>query len=196
MSTGRPSLLTADRQKRIVDAIALGNYSEQAAQAAGISRRTYHRWMERGATEDHRLAELDIDPTEHPEELDDTEAPYWHFRHAVEKARADAELAAIARIVEAGDGYEVRKERRIERANGDVEVTVETSRRRDWQALAWVLERTRPERFSRRTLHEVTGSEGGAVEVSLSQARSEAREEIEAFLDQQREIAELPEVEA
>jgi hypothetical protein len=191
--TGRPTLLTDKRQETIVQAIQLGSYNEQAAVAAGISKRTFHRWMERGANEDRRLADLDIDPTEQPETLNDTEAPYWHFRHAVEKARAQAELAAIAMIVEAGEGYEVRKERRIEKANGDVEVTIETSRRRDWQALAWMLERTRPARYSRRTTVEHSGPEGGAVELSLSEARIQARQEIESFLDQQREIQALPE---
>jgi len=191
--TGRPSLLTPDRQQRIVTAIQNGAYAETAALTAGVSKRTYYRWMERGQAEEQRCIDQGHDPDQDPDLLDPAEATYWHFRQAVEKGQAAAELAAVSRIIEAGDGYEIRKERRIERANGDVEIVIETQQRRDWQAHAWWLERTRAARYSRRTQHEVMGVDGGPLAVSLTETRAKAREQILAFLDQAKEIQELPE---
>lgn len=44
----RPSKLTADLRQRICADIRAGSQVEEAAEAAGISRRTLHRWMTRG----------------------------------------------------------------------------------------------------------------------------------------------------
>ena len=45
----RSSKLTPERQEQIVNLIQAGNYASQAAQAAGIGERTYHRWMQFGS---------------------------------------------------------------------------------------------------------------------------------------------------
>lgn len=45
----RPSKLTPSLERRICKAIAGGERLEDAAAAAGISRKTLHRWMARGA---------------------------------------------------------------------------------------------------------------------------------------------------
>lgn len=75
----RPSKLTPEVQKRIIDAIRAGNYAAQAARSAGIGSSTFYRWMEQGATEDA------------PQELRE-------FRDSVKKAEAEAEVAAVAII--------------------------------------------------------------------------------------------------
>lgn len=83
---GRPSKLTEEVQKRIVDAIALGNYLDTAAQYGNVNPSTFHRWMERGSRED-------------------AEEPYASFYEQVEQAKAAAEVRAIARIqAAANDG--------------------------------------------------------------------------------------------
>jgi transposase-like protein len=78
--TGRPTKLTPEVKERIVRAIRAGNYGEVAARAAGISRSTYYRWMERGR---------------------EGEAIYCDFADAVSGAEADAEVEAVARIRQA-----------------------------------------------------------------------------------------------
>lgn len=48
----RPTKLTPDVQKRLVDAISAGSYFEPACAYAGIAYSTFRTWMERGAQED------------------------------------------------------------------------------------------------------------------------------------------------
>lgn len=67
------------------------------------------------------------------------------FRDAVQEAEADAKVGALARIQKAG-------------------------REGTWQADAWYLERKYPREFGRR-IHEVSGPEGGSVEVADARAR-------------------------
>lgn len=84
--SGRHPKLNDDVQKRIVDAIMLGNYLDTAAAYGGINPSTFHRWMEKGGRED-------------------AEEPYASFFEAVEHAKASAEVRAIARIqAAANDG--------------------------------------------------------------------------------------------
>jgi hypothetical protein len=77
----------------------------------------------------------DSDPEEHP----DWEI-YRQFRDAVEGARAEAERRFLGIIADAaGDGT--------------------------WQAAAWFLERSAPQRWGRFNRIEVTGADGGPVQV-------------------------------
>lgn len=65
---------------------------------------------------------------------------YTEFSEAVLRARAEAEAAMVANI-------------RLHARNGD------------WKADAWLLERSRPERWGRVNRHELTGAGGGAIRV-------------------------------
>jgi hypothetical protein len=44
----RPSKLTPEVEKKIIDAIRTGNYYEAACAYAGINYTTFYRWMEKG----------------------------------------------------------------------------------------------------------------------------------------------------
>lgn len=46
--TGRPSKLTPETQKRILEALSVGTTYELACQYAGISYETFRRWMNTG----------------------------------------------------------------------------------------------------------------------------------------------------
>ena len=51
-AVGRPTELTEELSKQIFSAILAGNYRYVAAQAAGVSMRTFERWMKRGLETD------------------------------------------------------------------------------------------------------------------------------------------------
>lgn len=80
---------------------------------------------------------------ENGDELTDRDRLYWDFLGAVEKARADAVL---------------RNLNVIQRAAQDG----------SWQASAWFLERTNPRKWGRTETVEITGAEGGPIEIAHS----------------------------
>jgi hypothetical protein len=87
---GRPTLLDDDRLEAITNALRNGAYIDHAAQAAGISTRTYHGWMERGRTERDRInAGLAPDPDE---------APFVQLLHSVERAQSEAAVDLLGEI--------------------------------------------------------------------------------------------------
>jgi transposase len=73
---GRPSKLTPEVKKRLLDAIRAGNYFEPACVYAGITYRTFRNWMERG--EEAKSGE------------------YFQFFHEVTRAEAEAEARMVA----------------------------------------------------------------------------------------------------
>ena len=80
------------------------------------------------------------------------DAIYFEFLKMVEKAMADAEVEDVAIIKNAS--------------------------RKQWQAAAWMLERKFPDRWGRRDHVELTGKDGGPVEIS---AREKVEKQIEAM---------------
>lgn len=78
---GRPTLLNADVQTRICNALRTGNYREAAARYGGISMETFTEWMARG---------------EGREKNRKPNAAYVQFALAVHQAEADAEIAIVA----------------------------------------------------------------------------------------------------
>lgn len=79
---GRPSKLTPESAKKIVDAIAAGNYLEVAAAHGGVVYSTLNEWMKKGERA--------------------TTGDYREFYESVKRAEADAEMLRIARISKAG----------------------------------------------------------------------------------------------
>lgn len=79
---GRPSKLTPEIQRDIVDLVKTGNYFETAANACGIGNSTARRWLYDGARQ--------------------KTGKYRRFRDAVVKAEAFAEASAVSRIRQHG----------------------------------------------------------------------------------------------
>jgi hypothetical protein len=76
-------------------------------------------------------------------EIPENELIFWHFWQAIEKARADAAIRNVGIIQKAAqDGQ--------------------------WQAAAWYLERTNPRKWGRHETVEITGADGGAIQVEHS----------------------------
>ena len=72
-------------------------------------------------------------------EPDEAETPYREFREVIEKARASAEIGHVANITRAAsDGT--------------------------WQASAWFLERSHPQKWGRINRTEISGPSGGPIE--------------------------------
>jgi hypothetical protein len=80
---GPPDGLTADAERRIVQAVRAGATREVAAAAAGVSRRTLQRWLARGVA-------------------DDAPDRFLRFAVTVGEAGAQREVEALARIALAG----------------------------------------------------------------------------------------------
>lgn len=78
------------------------------------------------------------------------EAVYLHFWQEVQKARAEAEVRHVANITTAAN-------------NGT------------WQASAWWLERTRPEKYGRKLVTEVSGPDKGPIQVEITPEALERR---------------------
>lgn len=70
----------------------------------------------------------------------ETDPRYAEFRDAVETAKAEAEAALVA--------------------------TIRAAAPTNWQAAAWILERTRPDRYTRRVEH--AGPGGGPVKIETT----------------------------
>lgn len=145
---GRPSKIDPNRADRIVALLRTGCTIANAAQAGGIDEGTFYRWMNRGA--EHRAP-----------------AAFRDFREQVLRARAEAEASAVAEVRKGARGGDVLERRTITHRDGRVE-TVERLQPADWRASAWFLERSRAKDWGRRTLVELTGQDGGPVEVVTS----------------------------
>lgn len=71
------------------------------------------------------------------------EAPYLELWESIEKARAEATLR-------------------------NLQIIQTSAQNGSWQASAWFLERTMPAMYGRRNYNEVTGANGGALQVEMS----------------------------
>ncbi len=119
---GRPTKLNPETAAKIVEALRLGVPQTTAVTYARISKSTYYRWLKAAK-----------DPGA-PDEFRD-------FRDAVNTARAEAEVRAVA--------------------------VIQNASHKSWQAAAWLLERNFPEHWSRVDRHNVSGREGGPIELSV-----------------------------
>jgi transposase-like protein len=96
LPAGRPTKLTDDIQKRIVDAIMRGAYIETAAQANGINKSTFYDWLKTG----RRLLDL----VEKGETISGKKnLALMEFSNAVEKAIGASELKDVGVIDTAGN---------------------------------------------------------------------------------------------
>lgn len=77
---GRPTLLTPERQEKIVGAIREGNYFVAACRAAGISELTGYEWLRRGTNRARNRPTNEL---------------FARFAKAVAEAEAAAELKIV-----------------------------------------------------------------------------------------------------
>jgi hypothetical protein len=80
---------------------------------------------------------------------DDAPEHLKEFREAVKAARAEAEVRSVA--------------------------IIQNASRKTWQAAAWFLERSFPQHWARTDRHEVTGRDGGAIELNVDAEALESK---------------------
>jgi hypothetical protein len=160
---GRPSALTPEVERRLLDAIAAGVPIVHAAVHAGIGPTTFGRWMRRGEEEEARVEEDGGAP-------DPIEAPYRELWHRVRHARAQVAVQNVSVVQRAAEGGYVLKERtRRYKDPGSGQVVTETETDYappEWKASAWLLEKSFHREFGRAAAQvEVIGDGGGPVQV-------------------------------
>lgn len=152
---GRPTLLSAEVEKKLIEATKIGAPMNAAAAYCGISVRAFEDWMRRGHDEQGRLEEDGAEP-------DPVEAKYLALYKKIVEARAHASVASVGLIRKAAVGGQVTETttRRYRDAAGDiVEEVTEKRTSGDWKAAAWWLERQNRSDFGKETTvnHDVSG---------------------------------------
>ena len=122
----RPTVLTPELQRIIVEALKTGNTRTGAAQLAGINIATFYRWLERGEQD-----------AQHQRP-----SPYREFREAVARAEAQARQHLLERV--------------LAHAEDRIDPTTNKLLRGDWRAAAWLLERRWPDEFGERQRIDAT----------------------------------------
>lgn len=120
----RHSNITTNLTQAICARVEAGEPPHVAAILCGVGNSTHYDWMKKGR-----------------EGL----VPYVDYLEAIKRASAVAEARWLGQIQEAASqrGVEGRKIKTIKRPNGIIETTEEITQRREWQAAAWLLERTK-----------------------------------------------------
>lgn len=182
---GRPTKLTPARTERLLQAVRLGAYIEQACEHADIDTDTLYEWLKQGdkaldlAYERLRKLEAEaiLAQAEPPKKRKallaaitprlqqampyDEDQATGTARRGVWKLlnKSGDEIARLAPLAEFSDAYK--------KASNEAELRalarITEHGKKEWQAAAWLLERRNPERWGRRRL-EVVGNAGGPVE--------------------------------
>lgn len=160
VGNGRPTSLTQARQEAIYQTIAMGTEYRDAALLHGVSSETLHRWLRTAtrALPKQRSA------------CSAFERRCMDFRAAVTTAEAEYRKNAEARIdIAATVGRTRTIVREVVNDKGTTRTTTTEQLAPDWRAAAWRLERRFPDRYGERSAVEITGAEGGPVEVTLAE---------------------------
>lgn len=136
---GRPSKLTAAVKETIINAIRIGALPETACALANIDRTTFYDWLRRGRVELERI-EKEINAQRKEGRLEEelfvepipSEIPFADFSHSIEKALAQAEVRDIQKLFDASIRVDAK----------------------NWQIIAWRLERRFSDRWARRIIKE------------------------------------------
>lgn len=182
---GNPTLCTIDRINKIIACLRNGNTRLVAARWTGITDATLSSWVNNGLPLNAAM--------EHSE-----------FLQRVNVAESEAEMEMVSALRKAANGFTVRKsciksrtvfKNRVEVMPNGVrviepialqEITKEESEETvfDYRAAVEYLKRRKPDSWSDRNKVELTGADGGPLQID-NDARVEASREIERWRSEQ-----------
>jgi hypothetical protein len=182
---GRPTALTPAVADRIVDAVACGNHLTTACAAAGISRSTLYRWLEKAAVVDESIGA--------GERCSREALAFCDFRDRLALARARAELDAVKVIQRAMRGGEVirqapardRQGRVLLGADGEP-VYVNTYSAPDGRLALAFLARSSPEKWGR-----TVSSSFPSPDVTSADVRSNSRPSRDTYVRLSRRLLQV-----
>lgn len=157
----RRTRLTKDLQGQIVAALATGVTEDAACRTVSLHPSVYYRWKQRG-----RLAETHW--TRLTPEQQRLEVLYKEFYEAVTRAWHQSHTRLAGAVLSAAVPHETVERIVVRKANGEVEETTRTRREWDWRAAMTILERRFPEDWGKRDRVEVSGPDGGPVQVEAA----------------------------
>lgn len=157
--------LNIDTADAIVNAVRAGAFIDTAAAAAGIPRGTLNTWLTVGARTATAVASGEKDP--------DTLTPYEQalrdFSLRINKAFAEWDIEANAQLQQLSRRH-VGKTSTVITRDATGQVIEQTTRSEevepDWRIIAWRLERKDWGRYGPRLRSEVTGKDGGPIEMA------------------------------
>lgn len=148
----------------VAEAYRIGTPPAEAAAMIGVTDRALRRWIKSGRDELERLEE---DETGEP-----TSEAYTvnavRLYQAIKAAQARFTQENLLLVRRAATEAKTRKTVTRQHKNGTTEVEVTETVGGMWQAAAWLLERRNTPEFGRQTKVEVSGPEGGPIEIDAS----------------------------
>jgi hypothetical protein len=167
---GQPRLLDHELAQKLRTAVSVGASLADAGSAYGISKATMYRWRKHGRDEARRRDEGGVpDP-----DLD----LLVQFSDDLDRAQGEAKVEALTIVRQFALGVEKVETTTRTRdvvLDGQVVTLRETVEKktveRAWQPAAWFLERRFPAEFALKNRLEVTGEDGGPVQVEERAAR-------------------------
>jgi hypothetical protein len=163
---GQPTKFTPGRTAVILEALGRHHYLSTACERAGIDERTFYNWMDKAEAYDNKLLK--------GEDIGEEGLRYIQFFASVKSARSGSEIALLGRIDTAGSEKTLIEQRTINHTLKDGTTKTETIERwkpPDWTANAWILERTKWEKYGQHSSLDI--QQAGVVFIErLQKART------------------------
>lgn len=192
------------RFDRIIEHLRIGGYLEAASARGGLTLNTVNRWLRDGA----RLAQALLDGQRENADLTVEERDLVRFAHAVYEAEAQGEHALLTqahRFVIGGLERQIITRKVIPAREGGVapdgtlieerpEITLEETTRTettlpDPAMIRWRLERRYPNRWASTQRVELSGREGGPIQVEDRSAVDVLLGELDQMAERAAEVA-------
>jgi len=165
---GQPTKFTPDRVAVIIEELKKHNYASTACDQAGVSETTFYNWLNKA---EGYLTKLITGDT-----IGEEGERYIEFFDSIKRTRAESESGLLGLIADAGSKPTLIEKRTIEHTLKDGSNKTETIERwkpADWTANAWILERTKWEKFGQHSSLDI--QQAGVVFIERLQRARTAR---------------------
>jgi hypothetical protein len=165
---GQPTKFTPDRVAVIIEELKKHNYASTACDKAGVSETTFYNWLNKAEGYLTKLITGDS--------IGDEGERYIEFFDSIKRTRAESESGLLGLIADAGSKPTLIEKRTIEHTLKDGSNKTETIERwkpPDWTANAWILERTRWEKYGQHSSLDI--QQAGVIFIERLQRARTAR---------------------